>query len=133
MIRVGMATDVTAPRQISPILTAHDPPPARSTWRVSRSVHGDTNDRDDEFRAGLAGHRAWLESKCTTVGPVNLNRVDLRDHDLWRLPLYRANLFGADLRGAYLSGAFRAGADRREANLYGATMRDVDLRMTDLT
>ena len=67
---------------------------------------------DDEFRAALAGHRAWLEPKCAIGGPIDLFgrahfmdtkliRANLRDcHTLSESNFINSDLTDADVRGA---------------------------------
>lgn len=88
---------------------------------------------DRDLAEILAGHIQWLESKGAEGGPADLSGLDLNGRDLRRQPLFRANFAGSDLRGADLSGAMLVDCNFEGTNCNGAIMRDVDLRMTNLT
>jgi len=88
---------------------------------------------DEELREILAGNTRWLETQGAEGALADFGNVDLSGRNLRGLPLYKANLAGADLSGADLSGAFLVGANFKDTTCNGAIMRDVDLRMTDLS
>ncbi len=75
--------------------------------------------------------------------PLNLNKADLKDHNLsyldltgamlWNANLQGANLSGAKLDGAYLELSKLTSATLTNASLQGADLTDVDFTDADLT